>query len=99
MGCITKYVSLYKEEVTMPFAKTITLIGTLISIAAFLLLAIPGSPAAIGKESWILLVVWCVIGYFLYKKRSQELNAIPTEELKYMLFGEKNCPLLFKYTK
>lgn len=94
-----KYVNMYPEEITMPFAKLVTLVGTVISIIAFLLLAVPGSPAAIGKESWMLLVVWCVIGFFLYKKRSRELNAIPTEQLKYMLFGEKNCPLLFKYSK
>ncbi len=94
-----KYVKMYPEEVTTRGAKFVTFIGTVISICSFFLLAIPGSPAAIGKESWILLIVWCVIGYFLYKQRANELNAISTKDLKYMLFGEKDCPLLFKYEK
>ncbi len=96
-ACYTayKYVCQFPGNVTMPCAKLVTIVGTLISISSVLLLAIPGSPAVIGTESWVLLAGWCVLGFFLYRARSAELNAISTPDLQLMLVGDRNCPLLF----
>lgn len=91
-----RFVSQYPEQVNLPFAKSVTILGSLISMASFLLLAIPGSPAVISRESWMLLAVWCVLGFILYKKRAAELNAIPIRDLQFMLLGNNTRPLLFK---
>ena len=40
--------------------------GAICSLAILLLLIIPGSPGAMGKESWIVLVVWALIGVAFY---------------------------------
>lgn len=91
------YVCQHPAQITMPFAKLITGTGILISVASFLLLAIPGSPAAIGNESWVLLVFWCALGYCLYRKRAAELNAIPLRDLQFRLLGDCSRPMLFKF--
>ncbi len=91
-----QFVCQYPGQVSMPCAKLVTIVGTIISVSSILLLAIPGSPAAIGNESWALLVFWCGLGFFLYKKRAAELNAIPIRDLQFMLMGDRACPLLFK---
>lgn len=90
-----QFVRQHPQEITMPCAKVVTITGVLISVASFLLLAIPGSPAVISNESWILLVFWCGMGFILYKMRAKELNAIPTRDLQCMLLGTCTSPLLF----
>lgn len=67
----------------------------MISVVSFFLLAVPGSPAAISAESWGLLLIWCVLGTLLYRRRAPELSAISTERLQFMLLGDSARPLLF----
>lgn len=90
------YIRQHPAQVSMPFAKLITTTGVLISVASFFLLAIPGSPAAISKESWFLLVFWCGLGFVLYKQREAELYAISIKDLRNMLLGNCPAPMLFK---
>lgn len=45
--------------------------GAVCSIAILALLMIPGSPGAMGKESWITLLVWGVIGAVFYRTESK----------------------------
>ncbi|MFQ9868381.1 MAG: hypothetical protein ACLRWP_16605 [Bilophila wadsworthia] len=52
-------------------------VGALTSIACFLMLAVPGSPAAIGVESWIMLLAWVAIGACFYFSRASILRSIP----------------------
>ena len=51
-------------------ASPVAVVGALTSIACFLMLAVPGSPAAIGFESWIMLLAWVAIGACFYFSRA-----------------------------
>lgn len=93
-----QFVIQHPQQITMPYARLVTAAGVLISVVSFFLLAIPSSPAAISNESWMLLVVWCALGFWLYKKRAAELNAIPIRDLQGMIFGDCSRPMLFKHT-
>lgn len=54
--------------------KIFGVLGTLISILFIALLIIPGSPAALGIESFVALLVWMGIGYFYFRKNSTEFK-------------------------
>lgn len=69
-------------------------VGALTSIACFLMLAVPGSPAAIGFESWIMLLAWVAIGACFYFSRASILRSIPETSMQYMLLGTADRPLL-----
>lgn len=90
-----RYSVRHADRVTLPFARQIAFLGCGISVVSFFLLAVPGSPAAISAESWGLLLVWCVLGVLFYRRRADELKAISTEQLQYMLLGDTARPLLF----
>lgn len=96
--CITAYklVVAYPDMRNNPWGKEIAIIGSVTSLFCFGLLAIPGSPAAISVESWIMLAVWVALGTVFYLQRSAELNAIPHRQMQFMLLGNNERPLLFK---
>lgn len=98
--CVTayKFVQAYPKSVTMPWAKEVTIIGAVTSLFCFGLLAVPGSPAAISVESWVMLAVWIALGTIFYLQRAAELNAIPDSEMQFMLLGNAERPLLFTST-
>ena len=52
---VYKYASRFADQ-TPWWSKSVAVVGALTSIACFLMLAVPGSPAAIGVESWIMLL-------------------------------------------
>ena len=79
----------------MRSGRCISLIGVAISLFCFLLLSVPGSPAAIGLESWVMLLVWVALGVIFYLQRASELRAIPEREMQFMLLGSSERPLLF----
>ncbi|MEG1609824.1 MAG: APC family permease [Bilophila sp.] len=95
--CMTayKYVHAHPHIDEARWGKPVAVIGGLTAISCFCLLAIPGSPAAIGNESWIMLMIWVAIGTAFYLSRATELNAIPHTEMQYMLLGTADRPLLF----
>lgn len=70
-------------------------VGALTSIACFLMLAVPGSPAAIGFESWIMLLAWVAIGACFYFSRASILRSIPETSMQYMLLGTADRPHAF----
>ena len=82
-------------EMVMRSGRCISLIGVAISLFCFLLLSVPGSPAAIGLESWVMLLVWVALGVIFYLQRASELRAIPEREMQFMLLGSSERPLLF----
>lgn len=90
-----KYVARHPEILEARWGKPVAIIGSLTSIICFFLLAMPGSPAAIVFESWVALFIWVAIGVMFYLSRAGELNNIPVREMKYMLLGETDRPLLF----
>lgn len=90
--CITAYkLAAAYPEMVMRSGRCISLIGVAISLFCFLLLSVPGSPAAIGLESWVMLLVWVALGVIFYLQRASELRAIPEREMQFMLLGVLNC--------
>ncbi|MFD2760948.1 APC family permease [Lentibacillus juripiscarius] len=78
-----------KKHVVAPWKKTIAGLGMLASVTFLGLLLIPGSPAALGIESLIALVIWIALGVAFYLANRTELNNIPKEELNYLILGSK----------
>lgn len=71
-----------------PWKKTIALVGALASLTFILLLLVPASPAFLGKESLIALMVWMGLGVLFYVYKRREYHRIPEEELRYLILGE-----------
>ena len=69
--CMTayKYVATFPDIPEAPLGKPVAIIGGLTSISCFAMLALPGSPAAIGIESWFMLLVWVALGGLLLQPR------------------------------
>lgn len=72
-----------------PFKKFLALIGAFSSIIFISLLLIPSSPAFLGIESRIALCVWIILGLVFYLFKRKEYNAIPEEELRYLIIGDE----------
>lgn len=56
------------KKTEVRFRKVLSILGVIISITFIGLLLIPGSPAALGKESLIALSAWITLGGIFYKK-------------------------------
>ena len=74
------------------------IIGALTSVVCFILLIYPDSPAAISVPSWLTLFVWTGLAVAFYLNRIKDLNAIPHSQLRYLLFGKPDYPVLFTET-
>ncbi len=96
--CMTayRYVSAFPGIPEARWGKPVAVIGGLTSIFCFAMLALPNSPAGIGLESWVMLLVWVALGAAFYFNRARELNAIPHIQMQYLLLGTTDRPLLFK---
>lgn len=75
-------------EEASPFKKSISLIGILASTIFIGLLLVPGSPAFLGIESRIALVIWVLIGIGFYLIKRKEYINISKEELDYLILGD-----------
>lgn len=73
-----------------PFKKLLALIGALASLTFVALLLVPGSPAFLSLQSRVALVIWIVIGIIFYLMKRKEYNAIPEEELRYLIIGDED---------
>lgn len=92
-----KYISAEKVDAfESSWGKPICVVGALTSVACFFLLVYPDSPAAISVPSWLTLFVWIALGALFYLNRRKELRGVPISRLRYLLFGENKCPLLFE---
>jgi amino acid transporter len=78
-----------KKHVVAPGKKTIAIIGMIASITFIGLLLVPGSPALLGMESRIALIAWIILGIVFYLVKRTEFKKIPTEELNYLILGNK----------
>ena len=99
--CMTayKFVDQHPEIAQAPWGKPVAIVGGFTAVTCFFMLAVPGSPAAIGVESWLMLFVWVALGAGFYFSRAKELNAIPHAKMQYMLLGTTDRPLLFDTSK
>lgn len=72
-----------------PFKKSMALLGAIASVTFVALLLVPGSPAALGKESLIALLIWTVLGGVFYLVKRKEYMDIPEKELDYLVLGKE----------
>ena len=81
--------SIMEEAEVGPVKKLVAFVGMVVSFIFILLLLIPQSPAFMGKESLISLVIWVVLGIIFYVMKRKEYNAIPKKELDYLILDKK----------
>src|SRR5699024_11037626 len=74
-------------QMVSPMKKLISLIGIVASTIFIFLLLIPVSPAFMGKESIVALIVWIVLVIVFYLFKRKEYQEIPEEELRYLILG------------
>lgn len=77
------------KQIVSPMKKFISLVGMIASLVFIGLLLIPGSPAFLGIESRIALGIWIILGIVFYIMKRKDFNAIPKEELNYLILGDK----------
>lgn len=77
-----------EQALIAPWKKLIAGIGILASLIFIALLLVPGSPAFLGIESRIALILWIIIGIVFYLFKRKEYNSIPEEELHYLILGK-----------
>jgi len=78
-----------KQEVA-PLKKVLSFVGIIASSIFIALLLIPDSPAFLGIESRIALIIWIVLGIIFYLFKRKEYMSIPEEELSYLILGDEN---------
>lgn len=78
-----------KQEVS-PVKKVFSLVGILASLTFICLLLVPGSPAFLGIESRIALIVWIVLGVVFYLFKRKEYNSISEKQLDFLILGENS---------
>ncbi len=77
------------KHVVSPGQKIFALLGMVASIAFLGLLLIPGSPAFLGVESRIALIVWVVLGILFYIMKYKDYKNLDKEEMNYLILGSK----------
>ncbi|KHE72722.1 APC family permease [Halobacillus sp. BBL2006] len=76
-------------DVVAPGRKLLSLIGMISSIGFLILLLFPGSPASLGKESYIALGIWIVIGIVFYFVNAKRYNSIDRKEMNYLILEKE----------
>ncbi|MFG6147978.1 APC family permease [Halobacillus sp. B23F22_1] len=76
-------------SIVAPGKKLLSLLGMISSIIFLVLLLIPGSPAALGKESLIALGIWALLGILFYIFNSHRYNKLTDKELNYLILGKE----------
>lgn len=71
--------------------KALSLLGGTIGVVFLGLLLVPGSPAALGSESLIALLVWIGFGLAFYLSRRKQNAALTDSELDELVLGQ-DCP-------
>jgi len=76
-------------HVVSPIKKLVAAFGALASLVFIGLLLIPGSPAFLGIQSRIALLIWVLLGVVVYFKKRKEFNSIPERKLSYLILGSE----------
>lgn len=81
------------KNIVAPFKKVLAALGMMVSLVFLLLLLIPNSPAFLGFESRIALIVWVVLGIIFYLFKRREIKSMNKEELNYLILGRKEVEI------
>ena len=63
-----------------------SLLGCILSVAFLCLLIIPGSPGALGKESWIALFIWIAMVVVFYFARLGKFKSVSETDIEKAVF-------------
>lgn len=90
--------NMYNSDINVvaPFRKLIALLGTISSVVFLGLLLIPGSPAFLGIQSRMALIIWIILGFGFYLVKRKEYNAIPKQRLNYLITGQEKIKIQYK---
>lgn len=70
--------------------KVMALLGMLITLGLLGLLVIPGAPGFLSKPSWMVLIIWIILGVIVYFFRSKKFLKIPQSKLNYYILGKQD---------
>ncbi|WP_077601546.1 APC family permease [Oceanobacillus sojae] len=82
-----------KKHILGPGKKILAFLGMAASATFLGLLLIPGSPAFLGFESRISLVIWIVLGAIFYIFKRKDFNSIPEKEMNYHILGKEEIEI------
>lgn len=68
--------------------KVLSLVGALVALMFMALLLIPGSPAMLGKESLMALLVWIVLGVIFFLMRRKHNRTLSDEQVDLLVLGQ-----------
>ncbi len=72
--------------------KVLSLLGAVVAVTFMALLLIPGSPAVLGPESMIALLVWLVLGVVFFLSRRKHNRTITDEQVDMLVLGKPRPP-------
>lgn len=82
-----------KRHIVAPGKKILALLGMIASATFLGLLLIPGSPAFLGFESRISLLVWVILGVIFYFVKRKDFNNIPEKEMNFQILGKEEIEI------
>lgn len=62
--------------------RMVAVLGAVISVGFLLLLVLPFSPGALGREPFIALAIWVALGVVFYLARRRAVDALPEETMR-----------------
>ncbi|SFJ46052.1 Amino acid transporter [Halobacillus dabanensis] len=77
------------DKTIAPGKKLLSLIGMISSLGFLVLLLLPWSPASLGRESYIALLIWILIGVVFYLLNSKRYNSIERKEMNYLILEKE----------
>lgn len=72
--------------------KVLSLLGAVVSVVFMALLLTPGSPAMLGPESMIALLVWLVLGIVFFLSRRKHNRKLTNEQVDMLVLGRRRPP-------
>ena len=95
IGYLFTCLTCYKMFAARGEKNIMTVLGAIASFVILGLLTIPGSPAIIGTEPWILLVIWVAMGVAFYSVQIKTVRETPELDVRESIFGDRNIPVFF----
>lgn len=72
--------------------KVLALLGAVTAVGFMALLLVPGSPALLGPQSFIALVVWIALGIVFFLSRRAHFKQLKDEQVDMLVLGEHRRP-------
>ena len=77
------------EATSSSLKKALSLLGAATALGFMALLLVPGSPALLGPQSLIALVVWIVLGVAFFLSRRAHFTRLTNEQVDLLVLGDR----------